>query len=34
LKLGNTVAARAQLEKALVLDPASADAKRLLSELK
>jgi len=34
LKLGNTAAARAELEKALVLDPASADAKRLLSGMK
>jgi Flp pilus assembly protein TadD len=34
LKLGNKAAARTELERALVLDPASADAKRLLSELK
>jgi len=34
LKLGNTAAARTELEKALVLNPASADAKRMLSELK
>ena len=34
LKLGNTAAARTELERALVLDPASADAKRLLSEMK
>jgi tetratricopeptide (TPR) repeat protein len=34
LKLGNTAAVRAELEKALVLDPASADAKRMLSEIK
>jgi tetratricopeptide (TPR) repeat protein len=34
LKLGNTAAARTELDKALVLDPASADAKRLLPELK
>ena len=30
LKQQNTAAARAELERALVLDPASADAKRLL----
>ena len=34
LKLGNTAAARTELESALVLDPASADAKRLLAEMK
>ena len=34
LKLGNTAAARTELDKALVLDPASADAKRMMSELK
>ena len=33
LKLENTAAARTELERALVLDPASADAKRLLSEI-
>lgn len=34
LKLGNTVGARAELERALVLDPNSADAKRMLAEMK
>ncbi len=34
LKLGNTAGARAELERALVLDPNSADAKRMLAELK
>jgi tetratricopeptide (TPR) repeat protein len=34
LKLKNTAAARTELERALVLDPASAEAKRLLAELK
>jgi tetratricopeptide (TPR) repeat protein len=34
LKLGNTAAARTEAEKALALDPASADAKRLLSGMK
>jgi tetratricopeptide (TPR) repeat protein len=34
LKLGNTGAARTELERALALDPASADAKRMLSEMK
>jgi tetratricopeptide (TPR) repeat protein len=34
LKLGNTSAARSELEKALALDPGSGDAKRMLSEMK
>ena len=34
LKLGNTAGARAELERALVLDPNSADAKRMLAEMK
>jgi tetratricopeptide (TPR) repeat protein/TolB-like protein len=34
LKLQNTGAARTELERALVLDPASADAKRILAEIK
>ena len=34
LKLQNTGAARTELERALVLDPASTDAKRLLAEIK
>jgi predicted Zn-dependent protease/TolB-like protein len=34
LKLQNTGAARTELERALVLDPASADAKRMLAEIK
>ena len=34
LKLLNTPAARAELERALVLDPNSAEAKRMLAELK
>jgi Tfp pilus assembly protein PilF len=33
LKLRNTAAARTELERALVLDPASADAKRILGEI-
>jgi protein O-GlcNAc transferase len=34
LKLQNSAAARAELERALVLDPNSADAKRMLGEIK
>ena len=34
LKLQNPPAARAELERALALDPASADAKRMLAEIK
>jgi Tfp pilus assembly protein PilF len=34
LKLQNTGAARTELERALVLDPASAEAKRMLAEIK
>jgi tetratricopeptide (TPR) repeat protein len=34
LKLKDTQAARAELDRALVLDPASADAKRVLAEIK
>jgi tetratricopeptide (TPR) repeat protein len=34
LKLGNTAGARAELERALVVDPNSADAKRMLAEMK
>jgi len=33
IKIGETAAARAELERALKLDPSSADAKRLLNEL-
>jgi len=34
LKLQNTAAARSELERALVLDPNAADAKRMLAEIK
>jgi Tfp pilus assembly protein PilF len=34
LKLGDTANARTEVQRALVLDPSSADAKRLLSEMK
>jgi len=34
LKLQNSPAARTELERALVLDPNSADAKRMLGEMK
>ncbi len=34
LKIGDTASARAEAQRALVLDPSSADAKRLLAEIK
>ena len=34
LKIGDPASARAEAQRALVLDPSSADAKRLLSEIK
>jgi Tfp pilus assembly protein PilF len=34
LKMGDTANAKAEAQRALTLDPASADAKRLLSEIR